>query len=139
MYYPKPLNNNVSAVMKANKKTDTVPEKMIRSELHKRGYRFRKNYQIKDSEIHCHVDIVFPRRKIAIFVDGCFWHACPRHGNLPGHNQNYWQKKLERNKVRDQQNTYGLSNRGWKVIRIWEHEETETALSKITKALERKR
>ena len=67
-------------------------------------------------------DFVFPKRKVAIFVDGCFWHGCPKHGRKPDSNQSYWLPKLERNQARDRRVTRVLRNFGWKVLRIWHHD-----------------
>lgn len=67
-------------------------------------------------------DFVFSRFKIAVFIDGCFWHGCPRHCRMPSSNVNYWNNKIEKNKIRDKKITMTLKMRGWQVIRIWEHE-----------------
>jgi DNA mismatch endonuclease (patch repair protein) len=67
-------------------------------------------------------DFVFPRLKIAVFIDGCFWHKCPKHCRLPASNKNYWNTKIEKNKIRDIKITKSLKEKGWQVIRIWEHE-----------------
>ena len=67
-------------------------------------------------------DFVFPKLRVAVFVDGCFWHGCPRHGTRPKGNASFWKKKLERNKARDREQTRALKRAGWRVLRIWEHE-----------------
>ncbi len=67
-------------------------------------------------------DIVFPRLKLAVFVDGCFWHGCPEHGTLPKTNAEFWETKITRNRDRDREVTGGLKKRGWRVLRLWEHE-----------------
>ena len=67
-------------------------------------------------------DFVFPKQKVALFVDGCFWHGCPKHSNMPKNNRIFWRKKLEGNKVRDQFVKQELKRLGWKVVRVWEHE-----------------
>lgn len=67
-------------------------------------------------------DFVFPRLKIAVFLDGCFWHGCPSHCRMPSSNINYWNKKIEKNKIRDKKIAKALKMKGWQVIRIWEHE-----------------
>jgi DNA mismatch endonuclease, patch repair protein len=67
-------------------------------------------------------DFVFPKQRIALFIDGCFWHGCPLHSNMPKNNQEFWAKKLQGNKVRDRLVTRTLRKLGWKVIRVWEHE-----------------
>jgi DNA mismatch endonuclease (patch repair protein) len=73
-------------------------------------------------ELSVRVDIAFPRKKIAIFIDGCFWHSCPEHGNSPNRNIDYWEPKLRRNVERDRQVDSSLSADGWTVLRYWEHE-----------------
>lgn len=65
---------------------------------------------------------VFPKQKLALFVDGCFWHGCPKHANMPKNNRPFWEKKLQGNKVRDQFVNRELRKLGWKVVRVWEHE-----------------
>ncbi len=95
---------------------NTAPELTLRRALWKKGYRYRVNYGNEK------IDVAFPLKKIAIFVDGCFWHSCPIHSHLPKSNQEYWIPKLERNRKRDKVNTEKLEKEGWKVIRFWEHE-----------------
>jgi len=80
-------------------------------------------------------DIVFTRRRIAVFVDGCFWHSCPEHGSSPRVNTSYWGPKLERNAQRDVQNNQILEDKGWLVIRVWEHEGAREAVERIEAAL----
>ena len=99
--YPAPKNQHVSLRMKRNRKTNSKPELRLRSELYGRGLRFRKNLRIKTAHIAVRPDVVFPRRRLAVFVDGCFWHACPEHGTLPRLNTDYWHPKLQKNVVRD--------------------------------------
>jgi len=67
-------------------------------------------------------DFVFPRLKIAVFIDGCFWHGCPSHCRMPSSNIDYWNNKIEKNKIRDRKITKALKTKNWQVIRIWEHE-----------------
>jgi len=71
-------------------------------------------------------DFVFPKQKVALFVDGCFWHGCPKHSNMPKNNQEFWEKKLRENKERDKFVTRKLRRLGWKVVRVWEHELSNT-------------
>lgn len=81
-------------------------------------------------------DFVFPKQKVALFVDGCFWHGCPKHSCAPKNNQGFWKKKLEGNKVRDRFVTRELRKMGWKVVRVWEHElkNPEKVVAKLTRA-----
>jgi DNA mismatch endonuclease (patch repair protein) len=75
-------------------------------------------------------DFIFPQRRIAVFVDGCFWHCCPKHSTLPASNRTFWMRKLARNQVRDQLVNQTLRNAGWKVIRIWQHDLTQKSEAK---------
>lgn len=106
-----------SEVMSKIKSKDTTPEMKLRKELWARGYRYRIHYKLPGKP-----DIVFVGKRIAIFVDGCFWHKCPKCYIKPKSNKKYWLPKIEKNVERDKKNTKLLENKGWKVIRIWEHE-----------------
>jgi DNA mismatch endonuclease, patch repair protein len=132
---PSPSSDKVIRVMQSNRRTDTIPEKKIRSALFKRGYRFRKDYLIKTVGTKCRPDVVFPRKKVAVFVDGCFWHGCPAHGTWPKSNADFWRVKIENTKKRDNDNDCSLRETGWMVVRIWEHEIPEEAADKIAEAV----
>lgn len=80
-------------------------------------------------------DVVFTRRKVAVFVDGCFWHSCPVHGTSPKSNTSYWGPKLKANVERDRRNDAGLAGEGWLVVRIWEHEDVEQAVARVAEAV----
>lgn len=129
--YPQPTSPAVTAQMRGNKRADTRPEIAIRSALHRRGYRFRKNHPITVGPVLVRPDIVFTRQRVAVFIDGCFWHRCPEHGRRPRANTEYWQRKLDRNVARDQRINQALTDAGWRVIHIWEHEGVEDALAMI--------
>jgi len=116
--------------MQANKPRDTVPELTLRSALHIAGLRYRKDV-LPEPSLKCKADIVFPREKICVFVDGCFWHGCPTHFRTPGINAEWWAEKIADNKRRDREKRRGLKVMGWKVIAIWEHEITETRLPEL--------
>jgi DNA mismatch endonuclease (patch repair protein) len=107
-----------SKVMAAIRSKDTVPEVTLRKALWHRGFRFRVQYGKSK------IDIAFPKHKVAIFIDGCFWHGCPIHSHKIGTNVGYWQPKLEKNIARDKLKTAGLEAEGWVVLRFWEHELT---------------
>lgn len=127
-----PTSIAASNKMRANRRVDTKPEIRLRSSLHHYGLRFRKDYPIRLSNGRTvHPDIVFTKQKIAIFVDGCFWHSCPEHGTVPKSNEEYWVPKLLQNVERDRKTDKGLRALGWRVIRIWEHVSTEEATSAI--------
>jgi DNA mismatch endonuclease (patch repair protein) len=121
----------MTAIMKANRRVDTRPEVALRSELHRRGLRFRKEVGLRPAKRLRRVDIVFPRQRLAVFVDGCFWHGCPEHGNQPKVNTAYWSTKLARNVARDAEVTAELEAAGWTVVRVWEHEDLREAASRI--------
>ena len=107
-----------SEIMKRVKNKDSKAELALRSALHTEGLRFRLHRRVEGIT----VDIVFPGPKVAVFVDGCFWHGCPKHATYPKTNQNYWLPKLAENKERDERQTKCLQESGWKVIRVWEHD-----------------
>ena len=119
--YPHPTSAEVTARMRANRQTDTKPEIQLRSALHRLGFRFRKEYPVRAGGRTRRVDIAFPREKLAVFVDGCFWHSCPEHGTTPAANAAYWIPKLEKNVARDKATTQALEAEGWSVLRLWEH------------------
>jgi DNA mismatch endonuclease (patch repair protein) len=100
---------------------DTKPELALRSAVHQMGFRFRVQRKLTP---RCTVDFVLPRYRVAVFVDGCFWHGCPEHGpkDFQGPNARRWEEKLETNKERDERNTKAVEAAGWKVVRIWECE-----------------
>lgn len=114
-----PLNDNTVKTMKANKRQDTKPELMVRQGLREAGYPgYRLQWKIPGRP-----DICYPGRKIAIFVNGCFWHRCP-YCNLPipNHNREYWEEKFRKNNERDERNILILKSEGWNVIVVWECE-----------------
>lgn len=131
MPYPEPTTTSASAVMRGNRRADTRPEILVRSALHRRGLRFRKDYSVELGRTRVRVDIAFPRERLAVFIDGCFWHSCPRHGKVPASNVDYWVPKLERNLERDRSNTTSLRRRGWAVLRLWEHVPPEAAAQRV--------
>lgn len=108
--------------MQGNRKVGTRPEVALRSELHRRGLRFRKNAPIRTPLRLVRPDIIFTRRRLAVFVDGCFWHRCPQHGTSPRTNSPYWSAKLDRNVARDTATDEALRAAGWSVVHVWEHE-----------------
>jgi DNA mismatch endonuclease, patch repair protein len=121
--------------MRANRRTGTKPEMALRRALHKQGYRYRKDYRLDLAGARVRPDIVFTARRVAVFVDGCFWHACPQHGTKPAANTWYWEPKLARNVQRDRAADAALAAAGWKVVRVWEHESLEGAVASVILAL----
>ena len=128
----KPIPSSEAALkrMQAAKPKDTAPEMAIRSALHRRGL-----YYCVDAkplkELNRRADIIFRPARVAIFVDGCFWHGCPIHGTQARANAEFWRLKIKRNQERDKDTNKQLENAGWKVIRVWEHEDPEKASEKI--------
>ena len=122
--------------MRANRRTDTKPELALRRALHRLGYRYRKDYRLDlDSGRRVRPDIAFTARKVAVFVDGCFWHACPEHGSKPRANEWYWSPKLIRNVERDRVNDAALILAGWIVVRLWEHVPLDEAVTTVITTL----
>ena len=112
---------------------DTVPEMTLRRALWARGLRYRLHYRITGRP-----DIVFPRQKTAIFIDGCFWHGCPAHRTHPKNNADFWRTKIENNIARDADVTKILEAEGWTVLRFWEHQiklELSSIIDRILLAL----
>lgn len=107
--------------MLGNVRRDTAPELAVRRELHRRGLRYRVDYPLPMAPRR-RTDIAFTRLKVAVFIDGCFWHGCPTHGTSPARNSDYWGPKLDRNRARDVETTRLLADAGWLVLRYWEHE-----------------
>jgi DNA mismatch endonuclease (patch repair protein) len=99
------------------RRDNTEPEIILRSALWRAGLRYRRK-----SKLPGRPDIIFPGGKMAVFVDGCFWHLCPKHFTMPKTNRAFWKKKLERNRERDSEVNFALRKLGWRVIRIWEHQ-----------------
>lgn len=122
--------------MKANRRTDTKPELALRRALHGLGYRYRKDFRLDlAGGTRVRPDIVFTARKIAVFIDGCFWHCCPEHGSAPAANTWYWEPKLRRNVERDRAADQALQAAGWIVIRFWEHEAIDAAVERVADTL----
>jgi DNA mismatch endonuclease, patch repair protein len=121
-----------SELMSTIHSKDTKPEVKLRKALFAKACRYRIHYGVNK------IDVAFPRKKVAVFVDGCFWHGCPIHAHLPKTNEEYWIPKLTKNKIRDKETTYRLENEGWIVLRFWEHEldNSETISNRIVSALQ---
>jgi DNA mismatch endonuclease (patch repair protein) len=133
--YPHPTSAAAAAALRGSRKRDTKPELAIRALLHKRGMRFRVDFALSVGELRVQPDIVFPRARVAIFVDGCFWHKCPLHGNTPRRNTHYWGPKLARNVMRDRAVDNELSEAGWRVLRFWEHVPAEDVTDAVAEAI----
>lgn len=112
----------------------TGPEMELRRRLHRRGLRYRVNRR----DLPGTPDISFSRAKLAVFVDGCFWHGCPEHGTVPKANREWWRRKLEANRERDARKDSALRDRGWMPIHIWEHENPDEAAERIVELWRRR-
>lgn len=112
--------------MQAVRGRDTKPELLLRSALHRRGLRFYVD-RAPLPKMRRRADLVFPRKRVAVYVDGCFWHGCPVHGTWPKNNADWWREKIERNQARDRDTDQQLEEAGWTVVRVWEHEGSEAA------------
>ena len=124
--------------MQSNRSRDTGPEMELRRLLHALGLRYRVSARPLP-DLRRTADIVFRPAKVAVFVDGCFWHRCPEHGSEPRANSDYWTPKLDRNVERDEETNSALKAAGWKVIRIWEHEGATRAAKRVARAVQFRR
>ncbi|HEU5063660.1 MAG TPA: very short patch repair endonuclease [Solirubrobacterales bacterium] len=120
--------------MRRNRRRDSRPELALRRALHRSGMRFRVDLPIRTEARTVRPDIVFTRARLAVFIDGCFWHCCPQHGTSPKANPRYWRPKLARNVERDRLVDAALSAAGWSVLRAWEHEDPEEVANRVTAA-----
>ncbi|MGY1736864.1 very short patch repair endonuclease [Geodermatophilus sp. SYSU D00684] len=120
--------------MQANRRRDTGPELALRRLLHSRGLRFRVDHPPFPG-CRRRADLVFTRRKVAVYVDGCFWHSCPLHGTTAKANAAFWAEKMAANRQRDRDTDRRLAEAGWTVVRVWEHERPEEAAERVQAAL----
>lgn len=116
--------------MLANKHRDTKPELDVRRLLHARGLRYRVNYKPVAS-LRSRADVVFTKAKVAVYVDGCFWHGCPDHYQPSKTNADYWSPKIQANRDRDSRVNAVLQEAGWTVVRVWEHQDPRAAANAI--------
>jgi DNA mismatch endonuclease, patch repair protein len=125
-------NEKRSEIMSKVKGKDTGPELLLRKALLRQGLRYRLYYGKEK------IDIVFPSKCLAIFVDGCFWHMCPKHSSLPKSNTEYWHNTLYRNVERNREKDMRLQEEGWKVVHVWEHEfkDVQSVAGRIVKLLD---
>ncbi|WP_256338947.1 very short patch repair endonuclease [Streptomyces sp. 2224.1] len=122
------------ATMRANRSRDTKPELALRRAIHALGLRYRVSTRPLPS-LRRTADIVFTRAKVAVFLDGCFWHGCPVHHTLASANSAYWQEKDRRNRERDQDTNAQLAAAGWTVLRFWEHEDVAAAALRVAEVV----
>jgi DNA mismatch endonuclease, patch repair protein len=120
--------------MRRQGRRDTEPERRLRRILFARGLRYRVD-RAPLPGVRRRADILFGPSKVAVYVDGCFWHACPEHATVPKNNQEWWIEKLAANVARDRDTDRQLHAAGWRVIRIWEHEDMEMAADRVMRAV----
>lgn len=120
--------------MEANRRRDTKPELALRRELHRRGRRYRVD-RAPLAGLRRRADLVFPGQRVAVYVDGCFWHSCPDHGTVPKTNTDWWVAKLEANQARDRDTDQRLHDAGWVTVRVWEHRPVLEAADLVERAL----
>lgn len=121
--------------MQAIRSQDTTPELAVRRRLHAAGLRYRVAIRPLPS-LRRKADIIFTKAKIAVFIDGCFWHGCPEHGNRHWqHNVEYWPDKIARNRARDTETTELLTAAGWRVLRFWEHQDPDSVAVAVVDAV----
>ncbi|WP_251149780.1 very short patch repair endonuclease [Cellulosimicrobium sp. Marseille-Q4280] len=116
--------------MSTAKRRDTAPELALRRELHARGLRYRVAFPVPGQKRRT-IDIAFTRARVAVFVDGCFWHGCPVHGTSPRANGQWWKAKLAANRARDEDTDRVLRSVGWRTVRVWEHESPMEAAGRV--------
>lgn len=123
----------LSVKMSQLARRDTKPEVALRRALHSRGLRFRVQMKVPGNRRRV-IDIAFTRARLAVYVDGCFWHGCPEHHVLPRTNSEWWQWKVDLNKRRDASTNEELQAAGWQVLRFWEHTHPEVAAEVTSRA-----
>ncbi|RLV56757.1 DNA mismatch endonuclease Vsr [Aeromicrobium phragmitis] len=116
--------------MQGNKRRDTSPEWAVRRRVHAMGLRYRVDVRPL-SWLNRRADLVFVAAKVAVFIDGCFWHGCPEHHTAARTNAEYWASKVRQNRARDVETDRLLVEAGWKVLRVWEHEEPTTVAERV--------
>ncbi|MEU1211367.1 very short patch repair endonuclease [Streptomyces sp. NPDC005791] len=134
----KPSSPDVSARMSRQARRDTAPEVAVRKLLHASGYRYRLNERVPGMSRRT-IDIAFTRVKVAVMIDGCFWHGCPEHATQPKSNAEWWREKLDKNMARDSDTTSHLVAEGWTVLRFWEHQSPAQVAEQVAEAVDRER
>ncbi|MEA5456428.1 very short patch repair endonuclease [Sinomonas sp. JGH33] len=124
----------IRKTMQGNRSRDTAPELLVRRAVHAMGLRYRVAFR-PEPDLRRTADLVFTRARIAVFIDGCYWHGCPEHYIEPKRNVDYWRPKIARNRERDEQTTAALASRGWLVLRFWSHEDPAAVAEAIRAAV----
>lgn len=134
---PTPSSADAQRRMRATRQRDTNAEIDVRRAMHALGLRFTVNRRLLSGSRRL-VDVVFTRARVAVLIDGCFWHSCPEHRSVPKANRRWWIAKLEANWARDRDTDIRLTGEGWHVVRIWEHEPPHTAAARVAKIVRRR-
>jgi DNA mismatch endonuclease (patch repair protein) len=129
------FNAAVRASMLANRRRDTKPELAVRRLVHAAGLRYRVDFAPLNHERRLRADLVFSRAKVAVFLDGCFWHGCPEHHTVAKRNADFWAAKVTGNRARDERVTALLVAAGWTVLRFWEHEDPAGVAAQIAETV----
>ncbi|MBJ7339762.1 very short patch repair endonuclease [Mycolicibacterium sp.] len=124
----------VRARMSRQRRRDTRAELLVRQNLHSRGVRYRVD-AIPEPGMRCRADLVWRGLRLAVFIDGCFWHGCPIHATRPKANEEWWAQKLDGNVLRDRRTDAKLTELGWTVLRFWEHEQPHVVADEICRVL----
>lgn len=123
-------SDGVRRSMKGNRRRDTKPELAVRRLVHAAGLRYRVDARPLP-DVNRRADLLFTRAKVAVFIDGCFWHGCPEHHTVAKSNAEYWAQKVERNRERDRHTDQALQSHGWAVLRAWEHEVPDDVAERV--------
>lgn len=132
---PSAITIAVAEAMRRMPERSTGPEMVVRRQLFAMGLRYRVQFPVPGASRRS-IDIAFPGKKIAVFIDGCFWHGCSEHRNIPTHNRDWWKSKIEQNQSRDRDTDEKLNSAGWIVLRFWEHVPTVQIVLKVLAKLE---
>ncbi|WP_211099822.1 very short patch repair endonuclease [Azospirillum brasilense] len=133
-----PSSHEASQRMARVRQKGTSAELNLRRVLHARGLRYRLHVPLLTKPRRV-ADIVFPAARVAVFVDGCFWHGCPEHASWPKSNAEFWREKIEANRLRDADTDQRLMALGWYVVRIWEHDDASDAANRIAELVRARR
>lgn len=123
--------------MRAQRTAHTAPELAVRRAAHALGLRYRVDHPLPLDGVRRRGDFVFTRARVAVFVDGCFWHGCPDHGRSPRANGGWWARKIEANRRRDADTDARLAAAGWTALRVWEHDDPARAAERVAAAVRR--
>lgn len=138
MQTPAASSDATRKAMQGNRGHDTKAELAVRRLVHAAGLRYRVNAR-PEPDLRRTADLLFTRARVAVFIDGCYWHGCPEHLRMPTKNQDYWRGKIGRNQTRDLETTSRLEERGWLVLRFWEHEPPDRVAERVAQVVRNRR